>query len=104
MHKIFVYGTLMTGRGTETFVSGELYNLGAFPGIVKVGEVPNLVPGEILEVDDVQLKAFDHYEGVDSGLYRRIRAKAMSGDEVWIYEFAQDLPTHANKIERWFRR
>lgn len=80
-HLVFVYGTLrrggagaMSGRFpaakfiAETQVSGSLYDLGDYPGLV-LDESNLLVVGEVYEVDDETLKELDEFEA--SSHYRR---------------------------------
>lgn len=64
MHKIYVYGTLMTGKGEPVTVPGKLYDLGWFPG-AKIGtpEWGTEFKAEIIEVSSGKLKELDEYEG-----------------------------------------
>jgi len=95
--KLFVYGTLMTGKRPTDCVVGTLFNLGAFPGIILNGRT--LVKGEILEVNESMLEQLDVYEGVSSGLYRRELIKTFNGVEAWIYLFNKTIPEYAKIIE-----
>jgi gamma-glutamylaminecyclotransferase len=74
MHRLLVYGTLMTGEPNHHRLRGAslvgetlttrgytLYDLGPFPALV-VGGHGN-VPGELYEVDDETLAALDVLEG-----------------------------------------
>ncbi|HYC70898.1 MAG TPA: gamma-glutamylcyclotransferase family protein [Opitutaceae bacterium] len=84
--RIFVYGTLKRGGrnhrhlGGQTFL-GEartgpgvtLYSLGDFPGMVRDPYDTEGVAGELWEVDEKCLARLDHFEGVDEGLYERVR-------------------------------
>lgn len=92
--KLFVYGTLKTGIGPTYSIRGQMYDLGAFPGVVGISGGSGRVEGEIRHVSADQLKRFDVYEGVDSGLYRRIKTETLDGQEVWVYEFACDVGQH----------
>jgi len=82
--KIFVYGTLMRGEGNHSLLSngstqflGEavtkrgftLYDLGAFPGMVKGGN--GAVIGEIYEVTKATLAHLDYFRGSSSILSSR---------------------------------
>ena len=52
--------------------------------------------------DDEELERLDEYEGVSEGLYRRMRTVTASGLEVWVYEYARDLPAGAKgPLDRW---
>jgi gamma-glutamylcyclotransferase (GGCT)/AIG2-like uncharacterized protein YtfP len=95
--KIFVYGTLKTGHGANSFLQnraefigedtiiGTLYNLGAFPGFKAVGT--ETVSGEIWEITDEKLPAMlDNYEGYP-GLYSRVRVRTSKGYNVWVYVY-----------------
>lgn len=81
--RVFVYGTLrrdargpvqsaltrdwvFEGYGT---VSGELYDLGAYPGAVPHGAPGSVIQGEIYRLPDADetLTLLDHYEGCGPG-------------------------------------
>lgn len=75
MHKIFVYGTLLSGHGNHRLLEGRgtmigtaiseakftMLHLGGFPGIVQKGETAIL--GEVYEVDHETLRDLDGLEG-----------------------------------------
>jgi gamma-glutamylcyclotransferase (GGCT)/AIG2-like uncharacterized protein YtfP len=63
MHKIYVYGTLRPGLGQTVTVPGQLFDLGAFPGAVNIGDSEDSFQAEVIEVDDQQLRSLDSYEG-----------------------------------------
>lgn len=80
-HLVFVYGTLRSGSPramlsrfpTSEFiadakVSGRLYDLGPYPGLI-VDESGSLAVGEVYGVDDPTLKELDDFE--TSSNYRR---------------------------------
>jgi len=87
-HWLYVYGTLMTGKGERVKVPGLLYDLGWFPGAkISTPECGREFVAEIREVTDVELKSIDRYEGYyedapDASLY--IRKPYLDG---WIYEY-----------------
>lgn len=73
-HLVFVYGTLRSGSAgsmsvrfpnskfiADTQVSGKLYDLGAYPGLL-LNESDSLVVGEVYEVDDETLNELDDFE------------------------------------------
>ena len=73
-HLVFVYGTLRRGSAqsmsvrfpvsrfvAEAKVSGSLYDLGAYPGLL-VNESKSLVTGEVYEVDEETLNKLDEFE------------------------------------------
>jgi gamma-glutamylcyclotransferase (GGCT)/AIG2-like uncharacterized protein YtfP len=88
MHKVYVYGTLMTGAGERVQVPGKLYDLGWFPGAkISTPECGSSFVAEVREVSDGKLKEFDNYEGYyeshpEASLY--IRRPYLDG---WIYEY-----------------
>jgi len=115
--KVFVYGTLKKGGHFhhilqdsrfigEGAVEGQLYNLGAFPGLVQ-GE--GEVKGELYEFGDgASLERLDHLEGFFAGsphkslFVRKQRNIKVDGEEhlVWVYYFNMDVSEH-EKIEVW---
>ena len=97
-HLVFVYGSLRrSGAGAmsirfpkskfvaEAKVSGSLYDLGAYPGLI-LDESASLVVGEVYEVDDEILKQLDDFES--SSHYWRKQVKISVGTHIkkcWIY-------------------
>jgi gamma-glutamylcyclotransferase (GGCT)/AIG2-like uncharacterized protein YtfP len=74
-HLVFVYGSLRSGGAgampirfpnskfiAEAKVSGDLYDLGDYPGL-QLKESGSLVVGEVYEVDDEILNELDTFEG-----------------------------------------
>jgi len=102
MHKVFVYGSLLSEMGnhrllTESKMLGisrtpknfALVDLGYFPGAVVDESHPGNVLGEVYEIDDATLTRLDHLEGyrsIDpkSGLYDRVMINTEFG-EAYIY-------------------
>ena len=98
-HLVFVYGTLRRGGAgamsvrfpdskfiVDAKVSGSLYDLGAYPGLL-LNESSSLVTGEVYEVDDEILKRLDDFEA--SSYYLRKQVEVSLGSErkmCWIYE------------------
>lgn len=93
--RLFVYGSLMTGesnhrvmRGarclgpTSTVAAFELFDLGAFPGLVRGGATS--VVGELFEVDDEGLARLDEFEGHPT-FYERGSIVLVDGAEVDAY-------------------
>ena len=73
-HLVFVYGTLRSGGVgamsirfpnsefiADAKVSGSLYDLGAYPGLL-LNESNSAVIGEVYEVDDETLNELDDFE------------------------------------------
>jgi gamma-glutamylcyclotransferase (GGCT)/AIG2-like uncharacterized protein YtfP len=107
--RLFVYGTLRRGAAPpalrelvegwrwlgDAWVSGRLYDLGAFPGAVLDAAGAERVFGELAELPDEPGRwlRLDAYEGFDperpeASLFRRVRCRAWRRDEVceaWIY-------------------
>ena len=95
-HKVFVYGTLREHGVPATHVlwGYVMYNYGdKFPYIIpsegRFAE-PTEVFGNIREVNDEELAQLDRYEGVDRGLYKRVKVTAEhlyedEADEAWTY-------------------
>jgi gamma-glutamylcyclotransferase (GGCT)/AIG2-like uncharacterized protein YtfP len=108
---LFVYGQLQPGRRLPRTVCncrpdrvrGRLYDLGPHPAAVNVGSGETWFSGYVLELDEREVIAeLDPYEGVEEGIYRRVRTTTESGREVWIYEYIQPLPPHARgPIDHW---
>lgn len=98
-HLVFVYGSLRRGGAgamsdrfpdakfiAEAQVSGSLYDLGDYPGLL-LDESNSLVAGEVYEVDDAILNKLDDFEA--SSHYLRKQVEISLGDQkrtCWIYE------------------
>ena len=98
-HLVFVYGSLRRGGAgamsirfpasrfiADARVSGSLYDLGAYPGLL-LNESNSPVVGEVYEVDDELLRELDEFEA--SSNYRRKQVEISLGTErkvCWTYE------------------
>lgn len=74
-------------------VSGSLYDLGAYPGLL-LDESNSPVAGEAYEVDDEVLKELDDFEA--SSYYRREQVEISLGDGSrtgWVY-----VPAHEPEV------
>lgn len=91
--RVFVYGTLRRGGGGEhrlanasfagpANVPGRLLAGPGYPVLVLDGDAP--VQGEIWRCDAETLADLDAYEGVDEGLFRRVR-REIGGAPAWVY-------------------
>jgi gamma-glutamylcyclotransferase (GGCT)/AIG2-like uncharacterized protein YtfP len=92
--RVFVYGTLRAGgvahdvlAGCERVgtaeVAGTLYDIdGRFPALVLYGSTS--VHGEVWRCPDTLLGLLDEYEGVTSGLFRRV-AVHVGEHACWTY-------------------
>ena len=97
-HKLFVYGTLRPHAEDKTlwYVPGTaMFNLGRFPAAAESRYFR--VIGNILDVDDEELAAFDKYEGVDQGFYTReeVNCLRVDGEEgivtAWMYFAGEEI-------------
>lgn len=98
-HLVFVYGTLRRGGAgamsirfpssqfiAEAKVSGSLYDLGPYPGLL-LNASNSLVMGEVYEVDDEILNRLDDFEA--SSHYCRKQVELSPGTQsrmCWTYE------------------
>ena len=97
-HLVFVYGTLRQGGVRampgifpaakfigQASVSGSLYDLGAYPGLL-LDESSSLVIGEVYEIDDEILQKLDEIEAASD--YWRKEVEASLGNHrmrCWVY-------------------
>lgn len=98
---LFVYGSLKRGYAlhrellAQQFVaeaatesSYRLFDLGEYPGLVKVATNGMAVKGEVYRVDFSCLRQLDKIEGVDEGLYQRCRVRLeppFADHDIWAY-------------------
>ena len=109
-HKVFVYGTLLTGEGNAhwakgarrhpAWTHGTIYDTGwGYPAFVKEGETK--IVGELLTVDDEGFASMDRLEGYPR-LYRREEIEAFTaeggGVRAWVY-IMNSIPNGAKVIE-----
>ena len=106
MHKIFVYGTLLSGHhnnsiladsellGSDT-ITGTLWAVSSFPGFHSIGTSD--IHGEIWNVDNHTLETLDRLEGFliqghPNNLYNRVQVTTnISKETVWVYEWNDDV-------------
>jgi len=90
MHKVFVYGSLLSEMGNHSLLGNseklgdsksptgfKMVDLGYFPGVIKSEDGVGVVVGEVYEVDDDTMRRLDRLEGYNSinpqnGFYNRI--------------------------------
>jgi len=90
---LFVYGTLKPiarqRGGRPAHVWGRMWENGSYPAIRLTDPGDGyLIGGLVSEVTEGDLAEFDRIEGVEHGWYRRVKARTVEGDEVWVYEGA----------------
>jgi len=97
-HLVFVYGTLRRGGArsmsirfpnskfiADAKVSGSLYDLGAYPGLL-LNESNTFVVGEVYEVDDETLK-LDDFEASSNYLRKQVEISlGAHRTTCWTYE------------------
>jgi gamma-glutamylcyclotransferase (GGCT)/AIG2-like uncharacterized protein YtfP len=105
-HLVFVYGSLRRGNEQsmsvrfpssrfigEATVSGSLYDLGAYSGLVS-NDSNRTVVGEVYEVDEELLNQLDEFEATSNYLRKQVEisigTERMTG---WVYE--PDLEYHS---------
>lgn len=102
--RVFVYGTLKRGQPNHGHLRGQrfvgeartgpgvtLFSLGDYPGMIRDPYDTAGVTGELWEVDEKCLARLDELEGIDEGLYERVRISLLpphERDEVVTYLYA----------------
>jgi gamma-glutamylcyclotransferase (GGCT)/AIG2-like uncharacterized protein YtfP len=98
-HLVFVYGTLRRGGAgamsirfpdskfiADATVSGSLYDLGAYPGLL-LNESNSTVIGEVYEVDDELLNKLDEFEASSHYCRKQVEISRGAHRKVcWTYE------------------
>jgi gamma-glutamylcyclotransferase (GGCT)/AIG2-like uncharacterized protein YtfP len=98
-HLVFVYGTLRSGSAgalpirfpnsqfvSDAQVSGSLYDLGAYPGLL-LNESNSLVIGEVYEVDDETLHKLDEFEASSNYVRKQVEISLGAHRRAcWTYE------------------
>ena len=94
---IAVYGTLRTGsENTGVVEKSSLVYPGheSFPAIIQNEKGSGTVV-EIHDVSEDDLARYDLYEGISSGLYRRVKVKVSMDDdseeEAWLYVAGDEM-------------
>lgn len=97
MQKVFVYGTLRDGHEATHILNRnallQAVDGGNFPfPLIQLVDfdLPFVVIGNVLEVDDASIKRLDKYENVKSGLYKRVklpvsRIGSNEREDMWVY-------------------
>ena len=112
-HLVFVYGTLRRGDAramsirfpkakfiADAKVSGSLYDLGAYPGLL-LNESNSLVVGEVYEVDDELLNQLDDFEASSNYWRKQVEISLDSHSRMcWIYvpEYNAEFYSHRTLI------
>lgn len=114
MHKVFVYGSLLSGMGNNGLLRSSKYlgkattspefqmlDIGWFPGVV---EDPSgiAIHGEVYEVSDETLARLDRLEGFrshdpENGLYNRKTIETPFGEAI-IYIYNNHLSRDKNFV------
>lgn len=93
-HKLFVYGTLKQGyynhrclKGAKylcdaTLERSRIYNVGAYPALVRTHDDSDFVIGELYEIPDDLWPALDRLEGVPH-LYTRQDARVQLDERLY---------------------
>ncbi len=119
MHRLFVYGTLMSGDVRSCYLRGQSFlsqartlpkyrmlNVGGYPGLILDERQGRAIEGELYEVDSSTLAILDEVEGVADGLYRRktveLEIPAMAS-QVETYFYARETTGLADCGCRWNR-
>jgi gamma-glutamylcyclotransferase (GGCT)/AIG2-like uncharacterized protein YtfP len=98
-HLVFVYGTLRRGAAramslrfpgskfiADAKVSGSLYDLGAYPGLLLNGSNSSVI-GEVYEVDDEMLNELDDFEASSHYWRKQVEISLDTRPKVcWTYE------------------
>ena len=98
-HLVFIYGSLRRGAAgamsirfpnskfiAEAKVSGRLYDLGAYPGLI-LDKSNSSVIGEVYEVDDQLLNELDDFEVASNYLRKQVEVSVDNHRRMcWIYE------------------
>ena len=109
--QLFAYGTLMpTDAATvasqgwmSDAVRGRLFDLGPYPGLTDLdAPCAGWAEGYVRAVEPQELDAFDRWEDVDGGTYRRVETMTRNGLRAWVYVYARPLPPEARgPLPRW---
>ena len=103
--RVFVYGSLKSGKHNNRFLSNQrfiakartqpvyrLVSFGSYPGMYEVAEAGRCIHGEVWEVDAACKKELDWLEGVERGHYTAVAANLLPpfDDTVLTYLYAGD--------------
>ena len=113
--KLAVYGTLRAGsKNTGVIKNSSLVYPGheSFPAVIQNERGSGTVV-EVHDVSEEDLVRYDMYEGVTSGLYRRVKTKVNMDDgskeKVWLYVAGDELLQRSNMFRviqsgDWYNR
>ena len=113
--KLAVYGTLRAGsKNTGVVKNSSLVYPGheSFPAVIHNKKGSGTVV-EVHNVSEEDLVRYDMYEGISSGLYRRVRVEVDMDDgskeKVWIYVAGDELMQKSNMFRviqsgDWYNR
>jgi gamma-glutamylaminecyclotransferase len=114
---IFVYGTLKRGGSNHEWMQGQqfvteaattpdflLYDLGGYPGMIRVTSGGLSILGEIWEVDEPGLSELDELEDLDGKEYAREKIPLLSPHEDWQvegYRYLKDISSRPPMGDHW---
>ena len=104
-NKIAVYGTLRRGEGKL----GKIKNTSlvypghqTFPAIIQNCKGKGTVV-EVRDIPEEQLMRYDMYEGISSGLYRRVQTTVEMEDgtqeDAWVYVAGDEMMQRSNSFK-----
>lgn len=89
---VFVYGTLKRGGDNHGWIQQQqfvaeahtqplyrMYDLGGYPGMVRVPNQGLSIEGEVWEVDEAGLAKLDILEDIEGGEYERVPVPLLGG-------------------------
>jgi gamma-glutamylcyclotransferase (GGCT)/AIG2-like uncharacterized protein YtfP len=109
---LFTYGTLAPATDHQAeregwqrdAVRGRLFDLGPYPALFDVDDPEaDWVEGYLRVTTKGELEGdLDTYEGVEEGLFARVRVPTRSGRAAWVYVYARARPEYMRgPIGRW---
>lgn len=111
---LFVYGTLKRGERNHRLIADQrfvgkavtaasyrVYDLGPYPGLVRVDVTGMNVSGQLWEVSDCCLDELDDFEGVPDLFDRRRVEIEHTAEPVMAYFWVGAVPPAAPSGDRW---
>ena len=114
MMTLFIYGTLKRGQSANHLLAGQqflgaaitapvyrLFDLGGYPGMVRVARGGCAIEGEIWEIDKACLRALDRLEDVADGEYERTIIAMAEHENIEGYLYLRDVTTRPDAGSAW---